>query len=156
VLWPRAVLVVGTALTISSVNAAALRGMSMRSEADAAGVFNLFRNLGASLGVTLSAVILDRGSQTHLARLTEAHLDALNPVLGSWLRQSADRFLAGPAAGDPATAQVLALKSLDALRQKQAQGLADFDSLFLCGVLAAAMIPLVFLLDRARSARVHG
>src|SRR3954454_10470243 len=100
VLWPRAVMVVGTALTVSSVNAAALRGLPERRHADAAAVFNLFRNLGASLGITLCNVAIDRRGQAHLARLTEAHLDALNPVVESWLRQTAGRFFPGPAAGD--------------------------------------------------------
>jgi MFS transporter, DHA2 family, multidrug resistance protein len=156
VLWPRAVMVVGTALTISSVNAAVLRGVSDRYWADAAGVFNLFRNLGASLGITLSAVALDRRGQVHLAQLTEAHLGALNPVLGTWLQQAADRFLPGPAAGDPSTAHVLALKSLDNIRQQQAQGMAHFDALLLCAALAAALIPLVLLLNCGRGARIRG
>src|SRR5688572_10704142 len=103
-MWPRAAMVIGTALAISSVNAAALRGLPVRRHADAAGVFNLFRNLGASLGITLTGVVIERRGQAHLAQLTESHLDASNPDMHSWLRDMSGRFLPGPAAGDPATA----------------------------------------------------
>ncbi|WP_406695121.1 DHA2 family efflux MFS transporter permease subunit [Singulisphaera sp. Ch08] len=156
VLWPRAVIVVGMTLTLSAVNAAALRGFVPSLRADAASVYNLFRNLGASVGVCLVTVAGERGLQARLSRLTEAHLDALNPAVTERLRETAARFLPGPAAGDPVTADFLALKSLDDLRQQQAQGLAYFDTLLLCGVAAAALIPLIFLLDRRRVAQRPG
>lgn len=56
----------------------------------------------------------------------------------------AARFLRGSTAGDPVTADLLALKSLDHLLQQQAQVLAYFDTLLLCGVEATALIPLIF------------
>jgi DHA2 family multidrug resistance protein len=152
VLWPRAVIVVGMTLTLSAVNAAALRGIDPGRRSDAASVYNLFRNLGGSLGICLVTVAGERGLQFRLSRLTEAHLDALNPVVIERLRQTASRFLPGPAAGDPVTAHSLALRSLDDLRQEQAQGLAYFDTLLLCGVATTALIPLLFLLDRRRAA----
>ncbi|WP_435016351.1 MFS transporter [Tundrisphaera sp. TA3] len=152
VLWPRAVIVVGMTLTLSAVNAAALRGIDPGRRADAASVYNFFRNLGGSFGVCLVAVAGERGLQSRLSRLTEAHLGVLDPAVVDLLRRTAARLLPGPAAGDPVAARTLALKSLDDLRQRQAQSLADFDTLLMCGVAAAALIPLVLLLDRRRSA----
>lgn len=153
VLWPRTVIVAGMSLTLSSVNSGAFAGIARRRWDDAAVVYNMFRNLGASLGLCLVGVFLERGLQVRLSRLTEAHLDALNPVVGERLRQSAAWFLHGAAAGDPAAADLLALKSLDALRQEQAQALAHLDALLACGVLALALIPLVFLIGRRSDAR---
>lgn len=152
VLWPRAVIVVGMTLTLSAVNAAALRGFAPSGRADAASVYNLFRNLGGSVGLCLVTTIGERGLQTRLSRLTEAHLGLLEPVVNERLRQAAAFFLPGPAAGDPVTARLLALKWLDDLRQEQAQSLAYFDALFFCGVAAVALLPLLLLLDRRRIA----
>ena len=68
------------------------------------------------------------------------------------LGRAADVFLPGPAAGDPVAARLLALKWLDDLRQEQAQSLAYLDTLLFCGIAAAALIPLLLLLDRRRIA----
>ena len=68
VLWPRAVIVVGMTLTLSAVNAAALRGLSPSRRSDAASVYNLFRNLGGSLGLCLATVAGERGLQARLSR----------------------------------------------------------------------------------------
>ena len=152
VLWPRAVIVVGMTLTLSAVNAAALRGFAPPGRADAASVYNLFRNLGGSLGVCLVTTIGERGLQARLSRLTEAHLGLLEPAVTERLRRSAAVFLPGPAAGDPVAARLLALKSLDDLRQQQAQALAYLDTLLFCGIAAVALIPLLLLLDRRRMA----
>ena len=134
VLWPRAVIVVGTALTLSSVNAAALRGDCP----PAAGRRRVRVQPVPQPGREFRHYAGHRGRRAappaHAsARLTEAHLDALKPAVASWLRRAAARFLPGPAAGDPVTADVLAFKSLDDLRQQQAQGMAYFDTLLLCG-----------------------
>ncbi|WP_337173015.1 DHA2 family efflux MFS transporter permease subunit [Paludisphaera sp.] len=152
ILWPRAVIVVGMTLTLSPVNSAALRGIAPERRSDAASVYNLFRNLGGTIGLAFATVSGERRLQARLDLLTGAHLNTLRPAVDLWLQQQSDRFLHGPAAGDPTTADFLALKALDELRQEQALALAYFDTLLFCGVAALLLLPLILLLDRRRIA----
>jgi len=143
-------------LALGSVNAAAFSAIDPRRWTEAAAVYNMFRNLGASLGLCLASVFQERAAQARLARLTEAHLDVLDRTVVERLGEVAGRLLPGPAAGDPAAADLLALRWLDGLRQDQAQALAHLDALLACGVLAAALIPLVLPIGRRAPGGVPG
>ena len=70
-------------------------------------------------------------------------LDPLNPAVNSFLQQTQAFFV--QQTGDPATSQQMALQALENLREQQASSLAYFDDFWLFGVLAFALVPLVFL-----------
>jgi DHA2 family multidrug resistance protein len=94
----------------------------------------------------MAQTVQERREQFHLARTGE-FLDPLNPYVNSFLEQARAVFY--QQTGDPAGSDQMAVQALDNIRQAQAQSLAYFDVFFLCAVLAAALIPLVFLMKRS-------
>jgi hypothetical protein len=62
--------------------------------------------------------------------------------------QSGQSFFDG-VTGDPVTSQMMALQSIDDLRQQQAGVLAYLDGFTLFAILALAIIPLTLLMRRS-------
>ena len=112
----------------------------------AVGLFALLRNEGGSVGTSMAKTLCDRRAQFHFERLGE-WLDPLNPNLGVSLTELRTTFLG--ITGDPAKAGTMAWQSVSDLRGQQALSLAYFDCYWVCGVLAIALIPLVFLMKRS-------
>jgi len=122
---------------------------------NAAGIYNLIRNIGGSIGIAALTANLARGSQVHQDYLG-AHLDAGDPAAGSMIAGLAAHFsLAG---ADPVTAHREALGALYGSLQQQAAVLAYADNFRSLGYLTLGCIPLVLLLarpeERAGSAEV--
>ena len=122
---------------------------------NAAGIYNLIRNIGGSIGIAALTANLARGSQAHQDYLG-AHLDAGDPAAGSTIAGLAAHFsLAG---ADPVTAHREALGALYGSLQQQAAVLAYADNFRSLGYLTLGCIPLVLLLarpeERAGSAEV--
>jgi DHA2 family multidrug resistance protein len=51
--------------------------------------------------------------------------------------------------GDPAGSEMMALQSIDDLRQQQASSLAYFDVFYACAVLALLLVPLALTMRRS-------
>lgn len=112
----------------------------------AVGLLALLRNEGGSVGTSLAKIILDRREQFHTLRLNES-LDPLNPALNPFLDQGRTLFMQHTA--DVASAQQMALGSLQTLRNQQALSLAYFDVFFLSAVAAALLLFLVLAMRRS-------
>ena len=115
---------------------------------NAAGIYNLMRNIGGSVGISALTAILVRGSQIHQSYLG-AHLSAGDPAARSMLQSLTAKFSAGGA--DAVTAHQLALGALYRSLQLQASVLAYADNFRLLGYLALLSIPLALLLVPPRS-----
>jgi DHA2 family multidrug resistance protein len=121
---------------------------------NAAGIFNLMRNTGASIGIAAMTTWLARGAQAHQAVLA-THLTPDNPLYQQWLETAraglADRL--GSVAAGPA-----ALGMLYQTLVRQATLLAFLDNFRMIAGLAVFCLPLVFMFRRVRSrsaAAVH-
>ncbi len=114
---------------------------------NAAGIYNLIRNIGGSIGIAALTAFLVRGSQTHQDYLG-AHLGAGNPAASSAIAGLTARFIVSGA--DATTAHREALGALYGNLQQQAAILAYSDNFRLLGYLSLACIPLVLLLKRPR------
>lgn len=110
---------------------------------NAAGIYNLMRNLGGSIGIASIMTLLVRGTQAHRTILV-AHLVPGNPVMGQWLG-GLEAKLAGPGGLGSADAPSRALGLLDRLVQQQATYAAYVDNFRMLGILALLCIPLVLL-----------
>ena len=57
------------------------------------GIFNLMRNIGASVGIATVTTLLTRGTQAHQARLV-SHLTPYDPAYQRWLEDARARGIA--------------------------------------------------------------
>src|SRR4030095_7294048 len=146
VIGPRMVLTLGLGMLFAPASVAAYKYVPALQRGAAVGLFSLLRTEGGSVVTSLSQTIQEPRQQFHLSRLGE-DLGLQNPHVQSFLEQTREFFLEWP--GAPARSQLLALKSLDDLRQQQAAALAFFDIFWVCAVLSAVLVPLVLLMKRS-------
>ena len=114
---------------------------------NAAGIYNLMRNIGGSVGIASVTTFLVRGSQIHQNYLA-ANVTAGNPGVIEILQGLQTKFcLAGT---DPYTAHQQGLGTLYGIVQQQASLLAYADNFRLLGYLALLCIPLAMFFHRVR------
>ena len=121
---------------------------------NAAGIYNLLRNIGGSIVIATVTALLVRGGQAHQNYLA-AHATAGNPATQALLQGLEARlYTAGASA---ASAHQLALGALYRSLQQQASLLAYADNFQLLGFLALICIPPVLFLQQLnhRSSRVN-
>jgi DHA2 family multidrug resistance protein len=114
---------------------------------NAAGIYNLARNIGGSVGIATVTTLLVRGSQVHQSYLV-ANVTARNSVMAGILHGMETKlYIAG---FDGYTAHQKALGMLYGILQQQATLLAYADNFRLLGCLALLCIPLAFFFRRVR------
>jgi DHA2 family multidrug resistance protein len=106
---------------------------------NAAGIYNLVRNIGGSVGIATITTFLVRGSQIHQNYLV-ANVVGASPAAREMLRGLETRFSLGGA--DAYTAHQMALGALYGTVQRQASLLAYADNFRLLGFLSLLCIPL--------------
>ncbi len=114
----------------------------------ATGIYNLMRNIGAGIGISLMTTFLARSTQAHQAVLV-THLTPYDPRYQEWL-QTARSALA--ARGSAFTAPMQALALLYRVVLRQATLLAFLDNFQMISVAAVVCLPLVLLFRRSRAA----
>ena len=147
-IWPRNCMMLGAAMLFVPLSTAAYTYLPKEQTNNASGLFNLFRNEGGSVGVSLTTTLLRRQTQFHHARLAE-HVDRFNPITTHWLGEIARGMQRG--GSDTVLAGRQALRMLEGTVTQQAAAMAYFDLFWLYAVLALAMIPLIFLMKRSVS-----
>jgi DHA2 family multidrug resistance protein len=115
---------------------------------NAAGIYNLVRNIGGSIGISALTANLVRGAQAHQNYLA-GQVSPSDPAAGAALAGLATHF--SVAGADAVTAHREALGALYGSMQQQAAVLAYADNFRLLGYLTLASIPLVLLLARPRA-----
>jgi DHA2 family multidrug resistance protein len=115
---------------------------------NAAGIYNLVRNIGGSIGISALTANLVRGAQAHQNYLA-GQVSPSDPAAGAALAGLASHF--SVAGADAVTAHREALGALYGSMQQQAAVLAYADNFRLLGYLTLASIPLVLLLARPRA-----
>ncbi|MBF0482153.1 MAG: DHA2 family efflux MFS transporter permease subunit [Desulfovibrionaceae bacterium] len=126
----------------------ALGGLPQDQMGNASGIFNLMRNIGGGIGISIVTTMISRGAQSHQNLLAQ-NMFAANPRF-----QELFHGVAGYMAHvfDPVQAQHKALGVLGALLGQQASLLAYIDNFRFLGVLSLVCIPGVFIMRRARKA----
>jgi DHA2 family multidrug resistance protein len=114
---------------------------------NAAGIYNLMRNIGGSIGIAAMTTFLVRGAQTHQnylgANLSASSANAFAAIEGL----QAKLAVAGT---DMVTAHQQALGTIYRSIQQQAALLAYADNFRLLAYLSLVCLPLVLLLKRLR------
>lgn len=114
---------------------------------NAAGIYNLMRNIGGSIGIATVSTMLVRGAQRHQNDLA-AHNTVVDAVTQQVAAGLTGKFAMGGAG--QANAGHLALGSIYRSMQQQASLLAYADNFRLMALLTVLCIPLVALFGRAQ------
>ncbi|HEX7961745.1 MAG TPA: DHA2 family efflux MFS transporter permease subunit [Terriglobales bacterium] len=112
---------------------------------NATSLFNLMRNIGASIGIASVTTILTRHSQVHINNLVQ-HVTPLNPQAQAILEGLRRSFMAQGA--DAATATQKAYAAVFGMVQRQAMMMSFNDVFFLLTLIFACMFPLIFVMRK--------
>ncbi|QOV70844.1 DHA2 family efflux MFS transporter permease subunit [Citrobacter sp. BDA59-3] len=135
-------LVRGTAqmLCMMPLNQAAMAAVTKEESGDAAGLYNMARNLGGAIGLALIGTFLDRREAFHNTVLRES-VHASSPVA-----QSKFEALAGSSVGGDS--HVISAAQLVKMIAQQSSVLAYNETYFVLMVSILLCIPMAFLLKR--------
>jgi DHA2 family multidrug resistance protein len=115
---------------------------------NATSIFNLMRNIGASIGISMVQSIQTRHAQIHTntltANVTSTSLQAQGMLNGL------KNMMIGQGGVDPATAQARANGMVENIIRQQAAIMSFNDVFWLLAVIFLAMLPLIFLMRAPR------
>jgi DHA2 family multidrug resistance protein len=146
VVWANFLNGIATALVFVSLATATMGTLRNEQMGNAAGLFNLMRNIGGSIGIAGMATFLDRWAQSHQAVLV-SHLTPYDPAYQQWLN-TAQAGLKTQVGGVEAGPKALAV--LYNILGQQAHLLAFRDNFQVVSFLSLLAIPLILLFKKAR------
>ncbi|CAB3707449.1 Colistin resistance protein EmrB [Trinickia soli] len=142
-IWSQLLRGVGQMLAMMPLNQASMSAVSREDSGDAAGLYNMARNLGGSIGLAVIGVVIDRRNAFHVAALRET-VTANSSIGQERIAASAAGWLART--GDAAYAKMQALAQLAAQIQQQAAVMTYSETFYLLAIALLACIPLALLL----------
>jgi MFS transporter, DHA2 family, multidrug resistance protein len=140
----------GLAFLFVPINTAAYAFVPRNKNNQASGLINLMRNVGGSVGISMVTSILTRRSQYHQSRLSEG-MSPLNPQFNHALQGAQASLIRHGASAADAAKQAYGIVTNTVLRQ--ASVLAYIDCFYILSILFGAMVPLVFMMRKARPGR---
>jgi DHA2 family multidrug resistance protein len=143
--WSQLLRGVGQILSMLPLNQASVGSVSREDAADAAGLYNMARNLGGSLGLAALGIFIDRRMELHADAIRQT-VNANAPLVQERIAGMAASFAAS--GGDPAYARQQALGQLASQIHTQAVVITYSDCFWVLGVAILASLPLVLLLRR--------
>ena len=158
IMWVRIYQASGLAFLFIPINTISYTGVARAQNNDVAGLTNLARNIGGSVGTAFVATMLSRGSQRHEAymvrNLTPGNagfmnqVNRLKPLFHGGGNGAGPGFGSGHGADGIQAAQGFIYNQL----HRQAAMLAYMDIVAILAIFCALMIPLVLLIGRIKPA----
>ena len=136
---------VGQMLAMMPLNQASMSAVSREEAGDAAGLYNMARNLGGSVGLALLGIYIDRRNAFHDAVIRDS-LTANSLVGQEHLAATSAGMLAQH--GDPAFAHLQALGQLAGEMQLQASVITFSETFYVLGIALLLCIPLALFLRK--------
>jgi MFS transporter, DHA2 family, multidrug resistance protein len=136
---------VGQILAMMPLNQASMAAVSREEAGDAAGLYNMARNLGGSVGLALLGIYIDRRNAFHDAVIRES-VTANSAVGQDHITATAAGFFAQH--GDKAFAKLQALGQLAGQMQQQASVITYSETFYVLGVALLLCIPIAFFLRK--------
>jgi DHA2 family multidrug resistance protein len=137
----------GFAFLFVPINVMAFYFIPKEKVNNATGLINLARNIGGSVGIALVTTLLARRAQFHQTVLV-SHLTPFDARYNAALAGATQMLMTHGSNATQATSQAQGL--LYGTLQRQATMLAFLDNFWLMGLLALAMIPLMFLMKKTK------
>jgi DHA2 family multidrug resistance protein len=147
--WSRISIGFGLPLVFIPMTTASYEGLPPEKTDQASVLINAARNVGGSIGISLAANVLAHRGQFHQSRLVE-HVVPTNPAYQQTLQHATDYFVAH--GSSILQAQQQAFGWIAQQVQIQATLLAYIDVFWILTLLAAASVPLAFILRRVKPA----
>jgi len=147
VVWPNILSGMGMACIFVPLTTISMGSLPKEEMGNAAGIFNLARNIGGGIGISLTTTLVARGTQVHQALLV-GNLSPFRPEFRQSLQQmtsALSRF------SDPVTGQQKAYGSLYGQLQQQANLFAYIDTFRLLVLLCLLCVPLVILFKKIKT-----
>ena len=144
VAWPGVLNGVAISFIFVPLTTATMGHLRQTQIANAAGLFNLMRNIGGSIGIAFVSTMIDRDAQVHQAMMV-SHLTPFDAAFAQHLAAAKAAFATQT---DVATATVQAHGLIYSQLVQQAKLWAFVDNFRLFGLLSLGCIPLVFLFKR--------
>jgi DHA2 family multidrug resistance protein len=145
IIWPNVLQGLGVGCVMVPLMAISVGTLSKEKIGNASGIFNLMRNLGGSIGISVSTTFLARMAQAHQANLV-GHMTPYDPVFRhqlSALTAGMSRYSAGP------VARMQAYGMLHGILLQQASLGAYVDMFCWTALILALCLPGVWLLKKA-------
>jgi DHA2 family multidrug resistance protein len=149
--WPGIVEGLGVGFVMVPLMTMSLGTLSKDKIGNASGIFSLARNLGGSIGISVSTTFLVRMTQTHQATLV-THMTPYDPVFQqhlSALTAGLSRYSAGP------QAHMQAYGLLHGMLLQQANLMAYVDIFRWIALVMALCLPGAWLLKKGDGEREH-
>ena len=145
IFWPQ--LLQGTSMGLLFVPLTTITNGLIPKEqmGNATSLFNLMRNIGASIGIASVTTIAARHAQIHSNSLS-ANVSIYNPASQSMIASMKQAFMARGM--DAATATKQANAGVFGMVQRQASMMAYIDVFFLLAIMFAVCLPLILLMKK--------
>ncbi len=137
---------IGQPMVGLTLSQAATAGLSEDEIPDGTALFSMARNLGGSLGLALTGILIDRRTAFHVAELSQA-TTANSAAAQERVAQIAAGMLHG--GSDPAFATMRSLKAIAGEIQRQALVMSYIDGFWLMGIGVLVAIPATLFLKRS-------
>ena len=158
IMWVRIYQASGLAFLFIPINTISYTGVARTENNDVAGLTNLARNIGGSVGTAFVATMLSRGSQRHQAYMVrnltpgsegfQRSVDNLKGAFGGGGNSAGPGFGGSPGLSGVHAAQAFIYNNL----HRQAAMLAYMDIVAILGIFCTLMIPLVLLIGKSKPA----
>jgi MFS transporter, DHA2 family, multidrug resistance protein len=147
IFWPQ--LLQGTSMGLLFVPLTTITNGSIPKEemGNATSLFNLMRNIGASIGIAAVITTVARHSQQH-ANVLAGHVTPYDPSAMAMLNGIKNGMTA--AGSDPTSATQRAYATMFGMVQQQAAMLSYLDVFFLLAVMFLALLPLIFIMKKPK------
>jgi DHA2 family multidrug resistance protein len=150
IFWPQFLQGASLAFLFVPLTTLTMNAIPREVMGNATSIFNLMRNLGASIGIAAVTTLVARNEQTYTSTLA-ANITPGNPLTQTSLEMLRRLFLSRGA--DAATADRRAYAAIFAMVQRQAAMLAFNHTYWLLAALFLLMLPLVALMRKPSSGR---
>lgn len=145
--WSQLLRGAGQILAMMPLNQASMAAVNDDEVADAAGIYNMMRNLGGSVGLALFGIFIDRQQKMHNDVIRES-VTANSPLAESRISASTGQFFSQ--SGDMVHAKMQAMAQLANEISQQALVMTYSESFLVLGIALACCIPLALLLRAPR------
>jgi DHA2 family multidrug resistance protein len=157
IMWVRVYQASGLAFLFIPINTVSYTGVARSENNDVAGLTNLARNIGGSVGTAFVATMLARGSQRHEAYMVR-HLTTGNTAFTNQINRMKGMFSGGShSSGNGFGGGAMGMSGIDKAQgyiynqlHRQSAMLAYMDIIAFLGVFCLCMIPLALSLGRSK------
>jgi DHA2 family multidrug resistance protein len=146
--WPNVIMGLSLGFIFVPLTTTAMGGLPQDQMGNASGIFNLMRNIGGGIGISIVTTMISRGAQVH-QNLLAGNMNPANPRFQQYL-QGLTAYMAQ--SFDPVQAKQKAIGVMGAVLGQQASLLAYIDNFRFLGMLCLVCIPGAFILRKARKA----